>query len=116
MVMNPDSDFKFTLSVELACSPQADRIWKLVFDLYKNVNNAFVQVVHVSFQAQTPVEVEGVQDTAMNGVNQQQADIVVNQIHPIAKQIANSPTVEPSAQQAINDQMSKVAQLGAAAS
>jgi hypothetical protein len=116
MVMSPEADFKFTLSVELACSPQADQIWKLVFDLFKNVNNAFVQVVHVSFQAQTPVEVAGLQATAMNGVNQDQADIVVNQIHPTAKQIADSPTVDPAAKQAINDEMTKVAQLGASAS
>src|SRR5438105_5086304 len=113
MVMNPDADFKFTLSVELSCSPQADQIWKLVFDLFKKVNNDFVQVVHVSFKAEAPVEIAGVQNTAQNGVNQDQADIVVNQIHPAAVQIANSPKPDPATTQAINDNMSTVAKLGA---
>jgi hypothetical protein len=111
MVMNPSADFKFTLSVELACSPQADQIWKLVFDLFKKVNNEFVQVVHVSFTAQTPVEVAGVQATGKNGVNQQQADIVVNQIHPKVVEISNSPTPDPAATQAVTASMSQVATL-----
>ena len=115
MVMNPDADFKFTLSVELSCSPQADQIWKLVFDLFKKVNNDFVQVVHVSFTAQAPVEIAGTQATAQNGVNQQQADIVVDKIHPAAVQIANSPVADPATTKAINDNMSNVAKLGAQA-
>ena len=45
MVMNPSADFKFTLSIEVACSPQADQIWKLVFDLYKEVLKTFSQVI-----------------------------------------------------------------------
>ncbi len=114
MVMNPDADFKFTLSVELSCTPQADQLWKLVFDLFKKIDNQFQQVVHVSFQAQAPVEVAGVQATAQNGVNQNQSDVVVNDIHPLAKQIANAPSPDPLLNQQINAKMSNVAQLGAA--
>lgn len=113
MVMNPEADFKFTLSVELACTPQADQLWKLVFDLFKKIDNQFQQVVHVSFQAQTPVEVTGVQATAENGVNQAQSDVVVTQVHPIAKQIANSTTPDPALTHQINSNMSTVAKLGA---
>jgi len=109
MVMNPSADFKFTLSVELACSPQADQIWKLVFDLFKKVNNEFVQVVHVSFTAQTPVEVAGIQATGKNGVNQNQADIVVNQIHPKVVEISNATTPDPAASKEVTENMSKVA-------
>jgi len=116
MVMNPDANFKFTLSVELSCTPQADPLWKLVFDLFKNINGTFQQVVHVSFQAQAPVEVAGVQNTAENGVNQAQSDVVVNQVHPLAKQIAAAPAPDPALDQQINAKMSTVAQLGAAQS
>jgi len=112
MVMNPSADFKFTLSVEVACSPQADQIWKLVFDLFKKVDKEFVQVVHVSFTAQTPVEVAGIQATGKNGVNQQQADIVVNQIHPAVVDISNTAAPTPEATKAVTDKMSKVATLG----
>src|SRR5215510_9158348 len=82
MIQNPEADFKFILAVELSCTAQADQLWKLVFDLFKKVNNEFVQVVHVSFQAQTPVEAAGIQATAKNGANKKQTDIVVNKVHP----------------------------------
>jgi len=116
MVMNPDADFKFTLCVELSCTPQAEPLWKLVFDLFKKINNDFQQVVHVSFQAQTPVEVTGVQYTAENGINPAQSDVVVNQVHPLAKQIANAPGPTPALNQQINSSMSKIATLGASQS
>ena len=113
MVMNPSADFKFTLSVELSCSPQADEMWKLVFDLFKNVNKEFVHVVHVSFTAGSPVESSGIQATGKNGVNQQQADVVVNHLHPAVVQIANATTADPAASQAVTAHMSQVAKLGA---
>lgn len=113
MVMNPEADFKFALSIELACSPEADQIWKLVFDLFKKVNNDFVQVLHVSFQAEAPVEIAGVQATATNGTNQEQADVVVNEIHPMAKQIASASVPSPTLRAAIHQKLSKVAAFGA---
>lgn len=115
MVMNPEADFKFALSVELACSPEADRIWKLVFDLFKRVNNDFLQILHVSFQAEAPAEIAGVEATAMNGANQRQADLVMNEIHPIARQIAGSGAPHPTSAETIHQKLSKVAELGAPA-
>ena len=112
MVQNPEADFKFTLSVELSCTAQADQLWKLVFDLFKKMDDEFVQVVHVSFQAQTPVEAAGIQATAKNGVNKKQADIVLNKVHPKVVEISNTANPTPPQNQAVNDQMSEVAKAG----
>ena len=34
MVFSPESGYKFKVVVERSCTPEADPIWKLVFDLY----------------------------------------------------------------------------------
>ena len=50
MVFSPESGYKFHVSVERDCTPTADAIWKLVFDLYKVVaGQPDVALVHVSF-------------------------------------------------------------------
>jgi hypothetical protein len=83
MVFAPGSGFKIEVIVERSCTPQADALWKLVFDLYKQKpDGTFVQLVHVSYTGGTPVEQKGIQTTAINGVNSDQADIVVNRVGP----------------------------------
>ena len=58
MVFSPEAGYKFELLVEQACSPAAEPIWKLIFDLYKKKAQGtdFDQIIHVSFTASTPVE------------------------------------------------------------
>ncbi len=85
MVFSPESGYKFKVMVERSCTPEADPIWKLVFDLYK-VADQEVQIVHVSYTAQTPVEEKGIQRMA-SGVTPAQAAILVNEVHPAAKDI-----------------------------
>jgi hypothetical protein len=83
MVFAPGSGFKIEVDIERSCTPQADAVWKLVFDLYKaKPDGTFVQLVHVSYIGGTPVEQKGLQATAINGVNGAQADIMVNRIGP----------------------------------
>ena len=93
--------------VERSCTPDADPIWKLVFDLFK-VNAQEVQIVHVSFTTGTPVEQKAVQRMASEGVKPAQADILTNEVHPAAKAIEG--VKKPSAKQKKNlhDAMKKV--------
>ena len=35
MVFSPEAGFKFKVMVERSCTPEADAIWKLVFDLFR---------------------------------------------------------------------------------
>ncbi len=109
MVFSPESGYKFHVSVERDCTPTADAIWKLVFDLYKVVaGQPDVALVHVSFTSGTPVEQQAIQNMAAQGVNQAQADNLINNVYPAAKAIAGNTSPSPAEKQAIHDAMSSV--------
>jgi hypothetical protein len=97
MVFAPASGFKIEVMIEKTCTPQADAIWKLVFDLYKKqaTGTAFDQLVHVSFRGGTPVEQKGIEATAANGINPKQADTLVNQVGPAVLQLKDAGTMNP---------------------
>jgi hypothetical protein len=111
MVFSPESGFKFKVVVERSCTPEADELWKLVFDLYSVAASdgtvTETQLVHVSYTTATPVEAKSVQMMASEGVKQPQADVLVNEVHPAAKAISDS---DPTADQkkALKQAMSKV--------
>ncbi|MFN2623874.1 MAG: hypothetical protein ABR611_13635 [Chthoniobacterales bacterium] len=112
MVFSPESGYKFHVSVERDCTPTADAIWKLVFDLYKVVaGQPDVALVHVSFTSGTPVEQQAVQNMAAQGVNQDQADKLINNVYPATKAVAGNTNPSPEQRQAIHDAMSSVVNL-----
>ena len=97
MVFAPASGFKIEVMIEKTCTPQADAVWKLVFDLYKKqaTGTAFDQLVHVSFKGGTPVEQQGIEATAANGINPKQADALINQVGPAVLQLKDASTMSP---------------------
>ena len=97
MVFAPASGYKIQVLIEKTCTPQADAIWKLVFDLYKKqaTGNDFDQLVHVSFKGGTPVEQQGIEATAANGINPKQADVLVNEVGPAVLQLKDASTMNP---------------------
>lgn len=115
MVFAPESGYKFEVSVERSCTPAAESIWKLVFDLYKKkkTGDTFDQIVHVSYRADSPVEAKGIESTAVNGVTAEQAKLLVNKVHPAVKAIedaAGLPAEEVAKKKTkIKKEMSKVA-------
>lgn len=117
MVFAPEAGFKFEVSVEKACTPTADPLWKLVFDLYKKqaTGTDFDQIVHVSYTASTPVESQVLQTTAVSGVSSGQADILINQVHPAVKELDDAGNMTPEQLQAakaeVKTAMSKVANV-----
>lgn len=108
MVFSPESGYKFKVMVERSCTPEADPIWKLVFDLFKVSGGNEVQVVHVSFTTGTPVEQKAVQAMAANGVKPEQANVLVAEVHPAAKAIAGVAKPTAAQKKRIHDAMSKV--------
>ena len=61
MVFSPEAGYKFHVSVERSCTPEADPIWKLVFDLYRvETGKDDVQLVHASYTASAPVDAKPV--------------------------------------------------------
>jgi hypothetical protein len=108
MVFSPEAGYKFNVIVERSCTPEADPIWKLVFDLYRVTNGQEVQIVHVSFTTGTPVEQKSVQAMAVEGVTQPQADVLVNEVHPAAKAIEGVSQPTPEQKARLHDAMAKV--------
>ena len=98
MVFAPASGFKIQVLIEKDCTPQADAIWKIVFDLYKKQASGtdFDQLVHVSFKGGTPVEQKGIETTAANGINPKQADVLVNEVGPAVLQLKDANTMAPA--------------------
>ena len=97
MVFAPASGFKIEVMIEKSCTPQADPIWKIVFDLFKKqaTGSGFDQLVHVSFKGGTPVEQKGIEATAANGINQKQADTLVNEVGPAVLELKDASTMKP---------------------
>ncbi|HEV2842210.1 MAG TPA: hypothetical protein VGW39_12870 [Chthoniobacterales bacterium] len=109
MVFSPEAGFKFHVSVERDCTPTADAIWKIVFDLSRVVaGSPDVLLVHVSFTSGTPVEQQAVQDMASQGVTPAQADVLVNQVYPAAKAIVGNNNPSDAEKQQIHDAMAQV--------
>lgn len=114
MVYSPESGYKFKVIVERACTPEADAIWKLVFDLYKVTSGQETQVVHVSFTAGSPSEQQGIQMMAAEGIKPAQAAVLVNEVHPAAKAIQGVAKPTKKQKQALHDTMAKAVVVASA--
>ena len=107
MVFAPASGFKIEVLIEKSCTPQADAIWKIVFDLYqkKKPTDPFVQLVHVSFKGGTPVEQKGIELTAANGINDRQADVLVNEAGPAVLELKDANTMSTQKLNSIKEEV-----------
>ena len=108
MVFSPESGFKFKVIVERSCTPEADELWKIVFDLFKIVDGQEVQVVHVSYSTSTPVERKAVQAMASEGVKPQQAKVLVEKVHPAAKAVVGATKATKAQKKKLHDAMAEV--------
>lgn len=108
MVFSPESGYKFKVIVERSCTPEADALWKLVFDLFKVEEDKEDQVVHVSYTTGTPVEQKAVQLMASEGVKPAQATILTQEVHPAAKAVEGVEMPTKEQKQQLHDAMSKV--------
>jgi len=111
MVFSPESGYKFEVMVELSCSPAADEIWKLVFDLYKVADGEDTQLVHVSYTTETAVESAAVQGMMDEGLKQPQAAALVNDVHPAAKAVAGKKKVTTADKNRVKAAMRKVVNI-----
>jgi len=108
MVFSPEAGFKFKVIVERSCTPEADELWKLVFDLFKVIDGQETQVVHVSYTTGTPVESQAVQAMATEGVKAAQAQVLVGKVHPAAKDVIGNANVTQAQKEALHDAMAEV--------
>lgn len=109
LARSPETGYAFKVMVERSCTPEADAIWKLVFDLYTlKADGTEVQVVHVSFTTGTPVEQKAVQAMVAEGVKPAQADVLVKEVHPAAKELEGAKKPTKKQKEKLHDSMKKV--------
>lgn len=108
MVFSPESGYKFKVNVERSCTPEADELWKLVFDLFQFSDGHDTQLVHVSFTAGSPVEQKAIQQMAAHGVSARQSDVLVKRVFPAAKLLKPGQAPSDAAKRALKDAMTEV--------
>jgi hypothetical protein len=112
MISPPRQDgFKFELIVEKGCTSTNEPIWKLVFDLFKEMNGSFVQVAHVSFKAGNDQEKKGIKDIAVNGITEKAAATATNEVLAQAKELAGQSEPTPDLTKKLKQSMSKMTVL-----
>jgi hypothetical protein len=99
MVYSPESGYKFIVEVQKACTANNDEVWKLVFDLYKNIDNQFVEIISIEFIAGAVDEIDRVAAITDTGLTRPQLRAFRDQVYPIAKPIENrEPTIDEKKQ------------------
>ena len=97
MVFSPESGYKFTIEIQKACTSQNEAVWKLLFDLYKKIDNEFVEVVSVEFVAGDPNDIKKVAAISDEGMKKPQVRAFRDNVFPLVKPFGDSghkPTAE----------------------
>ena len=97
MVYSPESGYKFNIEVQKACTASNEEVWKLLFDLYKKIDDQFVEIISVEFIAGDPNEIERVAAITDEGLKRSQVRAFRDNVYPLAKPIGEEerePTEE----------------------
>ena len=101
MVFSPQSGYKFTIEVQKACTAANDDVWKLLFDLFKRIDEEFVEVVSVEFIAGDPNDIDKIAAITDEGMKRPQVRAFRENVFPLLKPIADDdrqPTKEEKKQ------------------
>jgi len=109
MVFSPESGYKFTVEIQKACSSQNEAIWKLLFDLYKRIDDEFVELVSVEFIAGDPNDINKVAAITDEGMKRPQVRAFRDNVYPLVKPFADSGSKPNAAQKKTIDSAVKKA-------
>ena len=113
MVFSPESGYKFIIEIQKACDSQNEPVWKLIFDLYKKVNNDFVDLISVEFVAGDPNDINSVAAITEDGMKKAQVRAFRDNVYPLVKPFGDSgikpndadkKTIDDTLKKAINAQ------------
>ena len=90
MVFSPESGYKFTIEVQKACSLTNEPVWKLLFDLYKKIDNDFVEIIGVEFVAGDPNDIEKIAAITEEGMKKGQVKAFREDVFTLVKPIGDS--------------------------
>lgn len=85
MVFSPESGYKFTIEIQKACTSQNEPVWKLLFDLFKKIDNVFEEVVSVEFVAGDPNDIEKIAAVTEQGMTRAQVRAFRENVFPLVK-------------------------------
>ena len=85
MVFSPESGYKFEIEVQLACTAANEEVWKLLFHLYKQKNNQFIEIISVEFVAGDPNEIAKVSEISDQGLTRPQVRAFRDSVFPTVK-------------------------------
>lgn len=109
MVFSPESGYKFTIEIQKACSDQNEPIWKLLFDLFKKVDDEFVELVSVEFVAGDPNDIKKIAAITDQGMKTPQVRAFRDNVFPLVKPFADNGTKPNDAEKKSIDQSVKTA-------
>jgi len=92
MVFSPESGYKFTIEIQKACSSENEPIWKLLFDLFKKIDDEFVELVSVEFVAGDPNDIEKIAAITDQGMMRPQVRAFRDNVFPLVKPFADNGT------------------------
>lgn len=90
MVFSPESGYKFTIEIQKACTSSNEAVWKLLFDLYKKIDNIFEEVVSVEFVAGDPNDIDKIAAITEEGMNRAQVRAFRENVFPLVKPLGDS--------------------------
>ena len=98
MVFSPESGFKFTIEIQKACSSENEPVWKLLFDLFKRINDKFEEVVSVEFVAGDPNDIEKIAAITDEGMKKAQVRAFRDNVFPLVKPFGDNGTKPTAAE------------------
>jgi hypothetical protein len=85
MVFSPESGFKFTIEVQKACTSTNEPVWKLLFDLFRKIDNEFVEIISVEFVAGDPNDIDKIAAITDEGMKKAQVRAFRDDVYPLVK-------------------------------
>jgi hypothetical protein len=108
MIFSPESGYKFTIEVQKACTSNNEPVWKLLFDLYKKIEEEFVEIISVEFVAGDPNDIKKIAAITSDGMKSPQVRAFRDNVFPLVKPFGDSgktPTADEK--KIIDDTMKK---------
>lgn len=109
MIFSPESGYKFTIEIQKACSDQNEPIWKLLFDLFKKIDDEFVELVSVEFVAGNPNDIKNIATITDEGMKRPQVRAFRDNVFPLVKPFADNGTKPNAVEKKNIDQAVKAA-------
>lgn len=108
MVFSPESGYKFTIEIQKACSSLNEPVWKLLFDLYKRIDEQFVEIVSVEFVAGDPNDIEKIAAITDEGMKRPQVRAFRENVYSLVKPFGDAGSKPTAAEKKkIDDSVKK---------